>query len=150
MPVILSSKVTLRPRLIGKVHVLAACVSASRKEAFGKQRCSGSSLSVPYTPKWQWAVRKRYTNSDFLAALGVPCGREADGEKGNGKDWKGARGIVTGKFIQTHHCQRFHFRLKMHQKESAAGLCPDTLGKLKRSRSPEPLAAAGGYGRNRS
>ena len=72
--------------MTGKVHVLAACVPASRKEALGKQCCSGSSFGVPYTPKWQWAVRERNTNSDFLAALWVLCSKKGDGEKGNGKD----------------------------------------------------------------
>ena len=36
----------------------------------------------------------------------------------------------TGICIQTHHCQRLHFQLKMRQKRLAAGLCPDSLGSL--------------------
>jgi len=53
------------------------------------------------------------------------------------KGRQGGREGWDGKCLQTHHCQRLHFQLKMDNKPFGDRARPDPLGELKRSpRSP--------------
>jgi len=66
-------------------------------------------------------------------------------KRGTGRIGKGQGGLGRGNLSKTILARDIIFASKCTKKELAAGLRPDTLGKLNRSRSQEPLAAAGGY-----